>query len=72
MTFLLTFSDISGSLECHKVFKKASLNCNIENVPPKFGLSCDYCIKCEVSDVTVINKILLENNIAYSKLIPVY
>jgi hypothetical protein len=71
MTFLLTFFDMSSSLECHKAFKRAGLHCDIDNVPPQFGLSCDYCIKCETPDVTIINKVLQENNITHSKIIPI-
>ena len=69
MSFLLTFSDIYSSLECHKVFKRAGIPCDIDNVPAQFGLSCAYAVRCEVPDLMVINTILKENSINYSKII---
>ncbi|MDR2477623.1 MAG: DUF3343 domain-containing protein [Treponema sp.] len=69
MSFLLTFSDIYSSLECHKAFKRAGIQCDIDNVPAELGLSCGYAVRCEAPDVMVINTTLKENSIHYSKII---
>jgi hypothetical protein len=69
MIFLVTFTDIYSSLECQKVFKRVGLECDIDNVPTRLGLSCSYAIRCEVPDIMVINKILQENSITYSKIV---
>jgi hypothetical protein len=71
MIFLLTFSDIYSSLECQKTFRRAGIKCSIDNAPANLGLSCGYAVSCEASDITAVNKILQENNIAYSKIISV-
>jgi hypothetical protein len=71
MIFLLTFSDISSSLECQKVFKRAGLKSDIDNVPTELGLKCGYAVRCEVPDITEINKILQKNSITYSKIITI-
>jgi hypothetical protein len=70
MNFLLTFSDIYSSLECQKTFKRAGIPSVIDNVQAQFGLSCAYAVRCEAPDDMVINTILKENNIIYSKMIP--
>ena len=69
MTFLLTFPDISSSLECEKALKRAGVPCAIDNVPPQLGLSCGYAVRCEAPDDTVIRNILKENGIGYSKIL---
>jgi hypothetical protein len=69
--FLLTFSDICSSLECHKALKREGITCDIDNVPPWLGLSCGYAVRCEAPDVAVIEKTLRENNITCSMMIPI-
>jgi hypothetical protein len=69
MSFLLTFSDIHSSLECHKAFRRAGIPCDIDNVPAQFGLSCDYAVRCEAPDSMVIDRIMQENGLTYSKII---
>ena len=71
MTFLLTFPDVSSSLDCEKAFKRTGIPCAIGNVPAKLGLSCGYAVRCEAPDEAAIRKILNENNISYSKMLTV-
>lgn len=71
MMFLLTFPDVSSSLECEKAFTRTGIPCAIDNVPAALGLRCGYAVRCEAPDDTALHTILKENRISYSKLIPV-
>jgi hypothetical protein len=69
MIFLLTFQDISDSLDCQKAFKRAGVKSDIDNVPTGIGLNCGYAVSCEAFDITEIHKILHENNVICSKIV---
>jgi hypothetical protein len=71
VTFLLTFPDVSSSLECEKAFKRTGIPCAIGNVPAGLGLSCGYAVRCEAPEDAALHAVLKENGISYSKMIAV-
>jgi hypothetical protein len=69
LNFLLTFSDIYDSLECHKKLKRAGIPADIDNVPAHLGLNCGYAIRVEAADAQAIDTMMQENGVTCSQII---